>query len=340
MIQRNIPPSPGGSKPKTPAQRNLKKVADQLIKKSYSYTKVTYAWLLVNIASLIWGYRHIQYNYASISLSCEGDTCKLEVRPPGKDPFIENTFLRDQIFDAREYSVNIKGDIIEEGWAGGPVSQVHKRNGKGKRDDSIPDFRGWYGSYGIILRENGRDTAPDPHNDELHRLIEKKLSKKRVEMMEKYGSAVMTDPSLIKQLEEHKVDLDKEKDSLADNFEKRQTRKKEYPSLKGIQGLCGDYLVNERDCLFVIRRYNVGSAWRSTLHQVSKIKLYMHGKRDNLHLSEDRKVPMRGIMALVFGFFSLVNCLLLGQFTVPTEDKHSSSQKKQKSRLITIPLGG
>ena len=205
---------------------------------------------------------------------------------------------------------------------------------------SIPDFRGWYGSYGIILRENGRDTAPDPHNDELHRLIEKKLSKKRVEMMEKYGSAVMTDPSLIKQLEEHKVDLDKEKDRLADNFEKRQTRKKEYPSLKGIQGLCGDYPVNERDCLFVIRRYNVGSAWRSTLHQVSKIKLYMHGKRDNLHLSEDRKVPMRGIMALVFGFFSLVNCLLLGQFTVPTEDKHSSSQKKQKKRLMTIPLGG
>ena len=43
MIQRKIPPSPGGSKPKTPAQRNLKKVADQLIKKSYSYTKVTYA---------------------------------------------------------------------------------------------------------------------------------------------------------------------------------------------------------------------------------------------------------------------------------------------------------
>mmetsp|Transcript_17897 Transcript_17897/g.22567 ORF Transcript_17897/g.22567 Transcript_17897/m.22567 type:complete len:463 (-) Transcript_17897:96-1484(-) len=167
------------------------------------------------------------------------------------------------------------------------------------------------------------------------------FSKDEQDLMEQYGSAAMTDPELRQQFE-------RQRQQLVEEQRKQQERKnratedmhaaKEYEynmqlkqisdskrriqrDRKGFPDLNGLYQWSEwngdQQYMVILRKYNIGHRKRRVQSLMRTIMNYAQGKRDRMTIRENRDICWQGIIGLVFGMFSFLLCVLIGQFVDP-----------------------
>lgn len=87
-----------------------------------------------------------------------------------------------------------------------------------------------------------------------------------------------------------------------------------------------EYIIHPRD-------FNVGQTRRLARTAVSKIVAYTKGRRASCILRESRPVAWQGLVLLILGIFSLVLCLLLGQFWEEHDPTKQGSYRKRMAEI-------
>ena len=174
----------------------------------------------------------------------------------------------------------------------------------------------------------------------------------QIRNMEMFGSAAMTDPDLVKQqMEAHRRkdrDLGSKKKSKPSKKKTSTTPHRSYdyspklPSLDGLQEIIHPNGMGQYT--FVVRKYNIGHTKRRVASFVNRINSYRLGNRQRLSIRENTNVIWQGIMGVVFGIFSFLLSLLLGQYSEPKTGTRVSSRRKVEqsnnrfsSRNVTNP---
>lgn len=269
-------------------------------KNASPYTKGSYLWTLGSFVVAIWGWRSIWWHYATTFLSCDGDNCKLKIIKPGRGKEFNLQFHRDQIVNVNHIKVDVNGDIYSS-------------------DGGIEMFDSYY----ITLNQFGKEAAIDLFSEQRRRLAnqgEKAITKEQMIEMEKYGSAAMTDPSLREQLEEHSQMTDiTSHDREQGNDEHEKLKRYDLPRLDTLN----DVAISEGlgQYKLILRKYNIMHKRRRVSALVSKINYYSSGRKSKLIIRENRNVMWQGILSCVFGSFSFLLSLLLGQFWEPEKKK-------------------
>ena len=228
------------------------------------------------------------YNYATTYLSCEGDICQLKIIPPYRQKGLKLKLDRKQIVIGKTYKVDEDGETNR----GKPIT---------------------FDSYGIVFNQYGKDAVIDKFDLQragLQKKVDEALTEEDMLEMQKYGSA---DPDLREKFAKQK--RSRAERDLAGETPKKILRNNDLPSLKGLE----DFAVREADgqYLLTIRKYNVGHKMRRVSALVNKINLFATGSKDRLLIRENRIVVWQGIVGMVFGIFSFLLSLLLGQFSDP-----------------------
>jgi len=235
------------------------------------------------------------YNYSTTYLWCEGDICKLKIIPPHRQQGLKLKLDRKQIVTGKTYKVDEDGET---------------NSGK----------RLMFDSYGIVFHQYGKDASIDEfelQRAELQKKVDEALTEEDMLEMQKYGSAAFTDPDLREKFANQKRSRAQRDlvDSASAGDRKEKNRNNDLPSLKGLE----DFAVRETDgqYLLTMRKYNVGHKMRRVSALVNKINLFVNGSKDRLVIRENRIVVWQGIVGMVFGIFSFLLSLLLGQFSEP-----------------------
>jgi len=233
------------------------------------------------------------YNYATTYLTCEGDYCQLKIIPPHRKRRLNLKLDRNQFVIAKTFPVDEDGNVL-------------MKKGDHRGDEM-------YESYGIVLNQFGKDAAVNEfeiQRESLRHMVEESLTREDLEEMERYGSAAFTDPDL-------REKFAKQKRTIAEKQAPPITKSKRYdlPNLE----MLGDFatLETEGQYMVTMRRYNVRDKRRRVSSLVNKVNLYINGTKDRLVIRENRNIVWQGIVGLVFGVFSLLLSLVLGQFFEP-----------------------
>jgi hypothetical protein len=171
-----------------------------------------------------------------------------------------------------------------------------------------------YESYGIVLNQFGKDAAVNEFEIQreslLHNImVEESLTLEELEEMEKYGSAAFTDPDLREKFAKQKRPQAERQLPIS------KSKRYDLPKLEAL----GDFASVETEGQYMVtmRRYNVRDKRRRVSSLVNKINLYINGTKDRLVIRENRNIVWQGIVGIVFGVFSLLLSLVLGQFFEP-----------------------
>ena len=231
------------------------------------------------------------------NITCDIDDCSIRMIPHSTIGISYNIpFHRSQIGPAATVLVDLDGNLLYEG----------------DRGES-------YDSYTLTLYPMGYSEDED-EEDELASM-EKRIKEnaivtdEQIKNMESFGSAAMTDPDLLtKQIEAHSR---KDRDAGADKTKKNKARKSDdsLPSLDGLQEFINPDGMGRYT--FVVRKYNLGHTKRRVSTLVKRIDAYRKGHRKKLSIRENRNIIWQGIMGMIFGVFSFLLSLLLGQYSEP-----------------------
>ena len=259
---------------------------------------------------------------ASTYLSCKEDgNCILKIIPPHRKKRLSLSFTKEQLITAQSIQVNIHGE---------PLSV-----------DSDPSDEPSYESYYMVLNQYGKDAAEaiqeDQQRQELEHNLLESIKEEEMELMKKYGSAARTDPALGTYEEEKRTEEEKIIE-MKRRLDKEQTHKekivKDNELLPNLESIL-PFAIQEADHQYrvIMRRYNIGHKRRRVAPLITKIKMYASGQKDRLVIRENRIVAWQGILLIVFGVFSGLLSLLLGQFSEP--DKHMGRKRHTTRRGTT-----
>lgn len=82
-----------------------------------------------------------------------------------------------------------------------------------------------------------------------------------------------------------------------------------------------------------LRDFNIGQTRRLPRTAVAKINSYAKGRRSSFAIREARPVSWQGLTLLILGIFSLVLCLLLGQFWEEYDATKDGSYRKRMAEI-------
>lgn len=82
-----------------------------------------------------------------------------------------------------------------------------------------------------------------------------------------------------------------------------------------------------------LRDFNIAQTRRLARTSVSKINAYAKGRRSSFSIREARPVSWQGLTLLILGVFSLILCLLLGQFWEEYDPTKDGSYRKRMAEV-------
>lgn len=289
-----------------------------------AYTRNSYIWTFTSLFIIIYCYRSLWYHYATTFLNCEGDFCSLYILPPHRGKSIRMKFNRQQLILAKSFRVD--------------------NQGIGQNDIEYKGQTLEYDSYGIVLNQYGQDAYVDPFELQRRTSLEKEidldLTPEDVDMkdVEKYGSALFTDPDLRKKVAAEKK-LHKKSSSEEDSpVEHKYNKRYDLPDLKKLE----PYARKEMDGQYflTLRKYNVEHKKRRVTALVNRINLYAKGRKDKLVIRENRIIIWYHIVGIVFAVFSFILSLLIGQFADPEKETRrrprGPGSRQQRSGNISM----
>jgi len=303
------------------------------VKNSSTYTKGTYAGLVVCLLVMWWAWGDITYHQASTLMKCNSDEgCELEIVRPGRSERLNMKFSREQIVSAETLSVDINGE---------PLDSLNPPYGRNRHEHSrhheaeTEKISGRYESYAIILQQRGK-------SHDIHRVEEAMaghLTEEQIHMMEEYGSAAMTDPELIKHFQKQKHAHHIMTEERKERLNKKWDNESEYlPRLDELVDFADK--VEDGQYVLILRKYNIGHTRRSPTSMVHRITQYEKKQRENLTIREFRNVRWQGIVGIVLGIFSLLLILLVGQFADPQPTSGTRRRNLRESQPTTKAYGG
>lgn len=199
----------------------------------------------------------------------------------------------------------------------------------------------------MVLNQYGKDAAEaiqeEQRRQELEHNLLESVQKEEAELMQKYGSAARTDPALGTYEEEKRT-----KNEKMMEMKRKLDREQRYPEkiikdnelLPNLENI-EPFAIKEADHQYrvIMRRYNVGHKRRRVTSLITKIKMYASGQKDTLTIRENRILAWQGILLIVFGVFSGLLSLLLGQFSEPDKmirRRHSTGRMTSGPSMATV----
>ena len=177
--------------------------------------------------------------------------------------------------------------------------QKYNTNGYNYRTGG-PDKDGNYDSYVVILR----DPLPKASDFDTEGDSEESPSMKMARRIQEQHNRMVNDPnSLANRLAPYVVVPD------------------------------GGDLATSTEYILHLRDFNIGYTRRLARTVVSKINAYVKGRRSSFIIRESRPVAWQGLVMLIFGIFSLVLCLLIGQFWEEEDPTKDGSYKKRMTEI-------
>jgi len=263
-----------------------------------AYTRNSYIWCFTSIFCTYWCWNHIWYHYATTFLECHDDECVLKILPPKRAKKLTLNLVRDQIV----------------------ISEAAKVDVNGEKD------RGNFDSYTILFNQYGKLAHVDSFDVQKERVQTKvdTMTEEQLEVMKKYGTAAFTDPDLREQLLKHKTEIVEEAVDPVREEPKRQQQVLNYdlPNLEALEPYATN--LGSGEYLLVMRKYNVEHRRRRVTSLINKINLYASGKKNALTIRENRNVVWQAILGMIFGVFSLMFALLLGQYSEPEKKRNKT----------------
>jgi len=329
------------------------------IRSADGFIKGTYVWFFISLFFIWGGWSWIRRNSASTVLDCNAGGCTLTIQTPysflprnsisgvplktksRSKRRIKIDFKRDQLVRADNIKWNPESQMIvknyginaptydsqqqkqeedaeeeEEGDSKQPTKPWNQQNKKRKykakkyknykknnspyNRNGGPDTDGNYDSYVIILRD------PLPPSDESDEEADpnESPSKKMQRQMAAAHRFMSRDPnSLASLLAPFAIATD-----------------------GGSNSDSTEYVIHPRD-------FNMGQTRRMARTSVSKIIAYSKGRRSSCIIRESRPVAWQGLVLLIIGIFSLVLCLLLGQFWEEHDPTRVGSYRKRMAEI-------
>eukprot|EP00546_Thalassionema_frauenfeldii_P001404 CAMPEP_0178939004 /NCGR_PEP_ID=MMETSP0786-20121207/26644_1 /TAXON_ID=186022 /ORGANISM="Thalassionema frauenfeldii, Strain CCMP 1798" /LENGTH=255 /DNA_ID=CAMNT_0020617783 /DNA_START=177 /DNA_END=944 /DNA_ORIENTATION=+ len=126
---------------------------------SSGYTKGTYYACIFNMFLIFFGYRLLRNASASIWLTCDAETCAIQITPPGNVGTTKLEFSRNQIVKAN--AVKVDKDHVFQRLDSGTKPRQNTKYKKYKIHSVGPDKDGFYDSYDVALRPPGQDQDPN-----------------------------------------------------------------------------------------------------------------------------------------------------------------------------------
>mmetsp|Transcript_1926 Transcript_1926/g.4654 ORF Transcript_1926/g.4654 Transcript_1926/m.4654 type:complete len:388 (-) Transcript_1926:76-1239(-) len=331
----------GGARPSDEADGSGKSIKMEAplakaIRTADGFVKGSWIWLFVSVLLILGGWSIMRRSSASMVLDCNSNGCTLTVqtpkswqsRSPPMLPFRRKTviqFDKDQLVRSDNIKWNHSDQqIVENHGASSPTynqpkdedddtsggrsnKRNKKRNKKNKKkkkykrtNNGGPDANGNYDSYIIILREPLPDIQDEEDPNE-------SPSKKMQRKMAAQHNRMENDPnSLASQLAPFAVTNDLSRTDAA---------------------------TSDTEYILHLRDFNVGMTRRLARTSVTKINAYTKGRRLNCTIRESRPVKWQGLVMLILGIFSLVLCLLLGEFV---EEYDPSKHGSYRSRMAEM----
>eukprot|EP00578_Thalassiosira_sp_NH16_P013156 CAMPEP_0181124122 /NCGR_PEP_ID=MMETSP1071-20121207/26295_1 /TAXON_ID=35127 /ORGANISM="Thalassiosira sp., Strain NH16" /LENGTH=415 /DNA_ID=CAMNT_0023209371 /DNA_START=141 /DNA_END=1388 /DNA_ORIENTATION=- len=318
------------------------------IRSADGFIKGTYVWFFVSILFIWGGWSWMRRNSASMILDCNSSGCTLTIqRPyyflprnsssviPVKSKSERTTKIeikRDQLVradnikwdpESRQISENyglnsptytsqqkiLDADAEDgEGNTNKPWNQ-HKKKKKKKQYKKSghyrhggPDADGNYDSYVIVLRD---PLPPSFESDEEIDPNESPSKKMQRQMAAQHNSMANDPNSLASMLAPYAITED-----VSNRVSTSST----------------EYIIHLRD-------FNLGQTRRLARTNVSKINAYTKGRRASCILRESRPVAWQGLVLLILGIFSVVLCLLLGQFWEEHDPTKVGSYRKRMAEI-------
>lgn len=319
------------------------------IRSADGFIKGSYVWFFVSILFIWGGWSWIRRNSASMILDCNSSGCTLTIqRPyyflprnsssgiPVKSKSKRKTKIeikRDQLVRADNikwdpesqqilmnyglnsptYSSQQQNTDEEDGEGGAnrpnkPWNQHKKKKKKKQYKQSGhyrhggPDADGNYDSYVIVLRD---PLPPSFESDEEADPNESPSKKMQRQMAAQHNSMTHDPNSLASILAPYAITEDGSDRVLTSSTE---------------------YIIHPRD-------FNLGQTRRLARSNVSKINAYAKGRRASCILRESRPVAWQGLVLLILGIFSVVLCLLLGQFWEEHDPTKVGSYRKRMAEI-------
>lgn len=161
------------------------------------------------------------------------------------------------------------------------------------------------------------------------------VSPLEMRLLEKYGTAALTDPDLIQNMIAANKQHDKPQENLIppkhDRPELVEKTKTNLPSLKELDAFIspdpksGIYT-------FPIRLYNLKHTRSTSYTSMSKIQGYINQRRDRIKLREERGISVPGIILIIVSSFTFLLILMIGQFSDPEFRFRRTSQTPPKPK--------
>ena len=107
---------------------------------------------------------------------------------------------------------------------------------------------------------------------------------------------------------------------------KRNKDEKAYPRLDELY-YWSEPTENKGEYMIIMRKYNVEDRKRRVTSLMRSIENYIERRREAVIIRENRNVAWQGILGLIFGVFSFLLSLLVGQFWEPTKSNSRSRQR-------------
>lgn len=316
------------------------------IRSADGFVKGTYIWFFVSIFFIWGGASWIRRNSSSMVLDCNSGGCTLTIQAPysflprnsstgvpvkTRSKSKRRTTIkleRDQIVRAD----NIKWDptaqvIVKNYGMSSPTyasQQQNEEDGEMDEDERKPrkpkaksrkknyssssnrnggpDRDGNYDSYILVFRdplppsfENGEeDDKSDPNESPSIKMQRKMAAQHRSMTQDPNSLASLLAPFVI-----------------GDDYSSNTST---------------EYFIHPRD-------FNVGQTRRLARTAVSKITAYTKGRRSTCILRENRPVAWQGLVLLILGIFSVVLCLLIGQFWEEHDPTKVGSYRKRMAEI-------
>eukprot|EP00555_Chaetoceros_dichaeta_P014647 CAMPEP_0198271752 /NCGR_PEP_ID=MMETSP1447-20131203/50490_1 /TAXON_ID=420782 /ORGANISM="Chaetoceros dichaeta, Strain CCMP1751" /LENGTH=339 /DNA_ID=CAMNT_0043964519 /DNA_START=68 /DNA_END=1087 /DNA_ORIENTATION=+ len=301
-------------------------------KNSSRYTRGSYVSVLVSICLMRWAWLDIHFHDASIYFICEDAECTLTITPPKRATPLTLKIAREQLVDSMTLNVDVDGVPIT------PINTLshhhHFVNKHRHHKDEVEEHE----SYALVLAQNGSSGMPkeDPlkiEEEKIERALDGIVEPDTIALMEKYGSAAMTDPNLMQEFikQKHSSIVKKSLNTI-----QKMTKEKpnlDLPNLDALKNYADKNSMGEY--VLIMRRYNIGHTKRRVATLVTRIKQYSKEHRNRITVREKRTARWQGILGIVFGMFSLLLALIGGQFSdpKPTLGGPGVTQRRRKAKV-------